>query len=838
MVLLVTLACLPVTTYSAEDPQAAGLPELLLKDELVQKDPRVRKLVEEKGANAMIFLQQMLQDGPNQFQYEKFLGKILDPDQFAGSVAQIELAQTLVRTMGVLVTDNQFKNLGSRVDLLIDLIGKGPESFRKALRETLLIFIRQEQAEGKQETIQKLGQKLVRNHAPSREEIREISKILWHADGKSLVSFLIDGLELNQENALRDPTTVSGYIIELRRRLLLDWTTVEDWTAWWQENEGDSIETILAESQRAYVKRRVGLWRKNLQRFREIAEPTSYFWALEESFALDSLEEARIAALAELAEFPVWLKEVRNDPATFDEAAREKLLEGGVELLLEVLEGLGAYTHESISVRKSTMSALGAFAKVIGDRDVEATGSRGELRKKVVVALLKDLETHAPLDLSTWDVDNHEYRVEFIRTVGVLGVSKVHAPLRQLLEKSASASSKDDLEVLQEAVDSLGKILKGNKIAEVNRGVSQILAVYELARARDDKAKKDRQNQSTLRELRKTCINAVHLGITDAETRLQVRGVYRKILSPDAKDVPERIPAIIGLGILADSDEAARQLLIGVLRERDKYELSEVSTAVNALAYLGDKKALGCLVEFLPARDRPFADQVWKRAVNVLKRGTPALRSWVVSELEQSGFESGSADYARVIVGLAKEPDLASLSFTEKSNWDDAELLWQSALSEIAAMGLLGEYENALERVRDLKGLWDANNKVLKLGDDAKARLDQLGSVLESKQAFSVSLNKNPLPPVDDMQKSLLSIVGKEAGGDARERWFRLAWAQLQLQQVRSSEGSRELLRQFVASVDSDAVDWEGIPEESRKRYVKSIAETGAKLQEENDSSE
>ena len=153
-------------------------------------------------------------------------------------------------------------------------------------------------------------------------------------------------------------------------------------------------------------------------------------------------------------------------------------------------------------------------------------------------------------------------------------------------------------------------------------------------------------------------------------------------------------------------------------------------------------------------------------------------------------------------------------------------------------MGLLGEYENALERVRDLKGLWDANNKVLKLGDDAKARLDQLGSVLESKQAFSVSLNKNPLPPVDDMQKSLLSIVGKEAGGDARERWFRLAWAQLQLQQVRSSEGSRELLRQFVASVDSDAVDWEGIPEESRKRYVKSIAETGAKLQEENDSSE
>jgi hypothetical protein len=577
----------------------------------------------------------------------------------------------------------------------------------------LLIFIREEEAQGKRETIDKLGQKLVRNYAPSPEEIREISRILWHADGWSLVDFLMAGLELNRENALRDPTTVSGYIIELRRRLLLDWSTVDDWASWWQQNEGDSIETILAASQRAYVKRRVALWRKNLRRFRDLADPAAYFKALEESFASDSLEEARIAVLDELAEFPSWLKELRLDLATFDEAAREKLLESGVELLLEVLEGIGAYTHESISVRTSTMAALGAFAEVIGDRDDSSV--RGEFREKVVAALLRDRDTHEPLDLTAWDEDGHQYRVEFIRTVGLLGVSEVHESLRVLLEKSATAVSKEDFAVLQEAVASLGKILKGNKIADVNRDVSQILALYELARARDERAKKDRQNQYSLRGLRKTCINAVHLPVTDSETLLEVRGVYRKILSPYAKDVPERIPAIIGLGILAENDEASRQVLISVLNERDEYEPNEVNTAVNALAYLGDRKALGCFVEFLPARDRPFADQVWKRAVNILKRGSPELRAWLVAELEKSGFESGSTDYAWVIVGLGKEPGLEGLFLSEKNNWDDIESLWRSALSEIAALGLLGQEDGAIARVEQLRRFWARNNKVVKL---------------------------------------------------------------------------------------------------------------------------
>jgi hypothetical protein len=829
LVLFLFLACQTFVVLVADEAQngrTEALPERLVNDDLVKKDPRVRKLIEEKGDNAIIFLQEMLKDGPTQFQYEQFLEKILDPKLLPDSVAQIELAQKLVEKMGVLVTEDDWQNLGSHVDLLIDLVSKGPESFRKTLRETLLIFIREEEAQGKRETIDKLGQKLVRNYAPSPEEIREISRILWHADGWSLVDFLMAGLELNRENALRDPTTVSGYIIELRRRLLLDWSTVDDWASWWQQNEGDSIETILAASQRAYVKRRVALWRKNLRRFRDLADPAAYFKALEESFASDSLEEARIAVLDELAEFPSWLKELRLDLATFDEAAREKLLESGVELLLEVLEGIGAYTHESISVRTSTMAALGAFAEVIGDRDDSSV--RGEFREKVVAALLRDRDTHEPLDLTAWDEDGHQYRVEFIRTVGLLGVSEVHESLRALLEKSATAVSKEDFAVLQEAVASLGKILKGNKIADVNRDVSQILALYELARARDERAKKDRQNQYSLRGLRKTCINAVHLPVTDSETLLEVRGVYRKILSPYAKDVPERIPAIIGLGILAENDEASRQVLISVLNERDEYEPNEVNTAVNALAYLGDRKALGCFVEFLPARDRPFADQVWKRAVNILKRGSPELRAWLVAELEKSGFESGSTDYAWVIVGLGKEPGLEGLFLSEKNNWDDIESLWRSALSEIAALGLLGQEDGAIARVEQLRRFWARNNKVVKLDADVDATFDAFDKDLKQKKAFSVALQRTPAVPLGELQDLLLTTVRKD--GNPSQRWQRLAWVQLQLQQLRPSKSTREMVAGYLTQVTDDASYWTGIPDESRKRYLKSIAEIQAKL--------
>jgi len=853
-VLVILLGFLSSSELFAADetePVSAALTE----DELVEKDPLVRRLVEEGGeTTAALFLQGVIQDGEKRFQYTEFLKKVLDPAVLSGNSLQVEVATTLLKTMRDLVTTPAGSAISVHVeDHLINLIAVGPESLRVAVRGALLNFIQEEKknvARGEKLTIvEKLGKKLVHNHPPSTDEIHEVSRILWHADGRSLVSFLVAGLVLNREKATEDPTQVSGYIIELRRLLLLDLSSVGQWESWWKEHEGESIETILANSQRVYVKRRVELWRSNLQRLRELADPPAYFKTLEETFAKDAVEEPRIAVLAELAEFPIWLQESRFDPDEFDGTAQENLLRAGVEFVLEILEGHGAYTHESLAVRTVAMAALGAFHEVIGRGEARSEGTEraesveeklpsrrtnaSEFRAKVVSVLLEDLQGSTPLTYSEWGRDELSYRLEFIRTVGLLGVSDapVRDSLRGLLEGSEAAVTRDDFELLAAAVSSVGKILKGNEGIDPGQDVPAILRVYKLAREHDDPQKrKDKDPRHKLwRELRKACIAAVNLPVSDEETRKKIREVYAAILEPSEESMPERIPAVIGLGIFAEEDEPSRQVLIGVLRQHDNFEVSEVNAVVNALAYLNGKRALSCFVEFLVARDRPYAEQVWKRSLNILKRGSPQLRSWLMTELERFGFESDSTDFARVVVSLGQESGLQGLFSTDKVNFDAIEFLWQSALVEIRAYEILGQENDGLERLGRLESFWDKHEEVLEFRPGIRAELKVMRERLDEKQKFKAEAEKAPAPTAAELLPRLLEIVRLK--DDALERWRAFAWVHGLLQELRPAAATADLASGVEKALTEEEGYWQGLSEESRKRYLKNLTEIQEKFQ-------
>ncbi|MBI4582854.1 MAG: hypothetical protein HY717_02300 [Planctomycetes bacterium] len=776
-------------------------------------------------------------------QYRKLLAGLLDRLNLANHEREIPVAEKAIAAMGYLASkDTPFPEAAEHV---LPLVGIGPENLRRVVREALLSSIRVEQDSLRQQkknvdeapTLKKLSAKL---HASLRAQgvFEEVAHILWQVDRKILITQLLEGL-LKNKNGAGNP---SAYVLELRGRLSIDFPTLEGWEKWWRENQGKGIETILASSRKIFQQRRVELWKRTFQRIKESANPERFLLVTNDTFELDFSREMRAAVLGELAAFPLWLRDTRFPKempgiGILDEAAKDKFLDRAVGLLLKILEGANSYRYVYLEIKRAAAAALPAYQSYL-ERKPEYTQRLSGL----LLAELRQTIPHIPpldpgpssqdpevLNSSFWDEGTRLYAVELIRTVGLLRLSNrdlVHH-LEELIKRHLEGPPspevffwRNDLELISEVVAAVGRLAQGDPEA-----IRLLLEIFDFHEKDIDKA---------WRDLRKACVTALNQPVNDTQLRGEVRKLYVNILD-HPEDKSDRIPAIIGLGILAKAgDEDAVDFLLEVLDRREQFEANEITAVVDALAYLGGQRALWCFLGFLHVKDRPFSDLVWKKVVALLKGDNPQLLAWLVRQLEERSYRGQLSDHSEVLINLAKEPELQEFFSAEKLNLESAEpflRFWECALARIRALEFLGQEEEARQRVSELGDLAVKNDKVKTYRPEVESELALLRSRIALKDKVKAALKGATLPPPEALAKVLLEVAAS-GGKEALDRWRNLNWILLQVQAIKASSQNALLAEQLHAALASGTAEawWEGIPKEARERFLKNLEAARDKL--------
>lgn len=758
---------------------------------------------------------------PKASEYREFVQRILDPANLAERTDHVAVADKLVAAMGILsAADSPFPG---GADLMLGLLGTGPESLRRTVREALRSLIRRELSEGpRSPTLESLGRRIAHNSAPPPDVLTEASRVLWDVDGKALLGLLVEGMKKNNHPvASEDPGSEAGedatssYIVQLRRRLLLDLHTVEDWSAWWEANRDRSLESILDDARAVVDQRRARLWKQTIQRIKDTASPEPYLGTLIDTFMLDLSTDVRIAVLDELGSFPLWLQDTRFPKGPLDPAVRDGLVARAVSFLLNVLLEREEIHHLPLDIKAEAVAALGSYHGALDRQE--------SLREPVIEALLEALERHDPMASgNTWNLTQRAYTLELVRTVGLLRISneKIRGFLRTFLSDESRPVQRD-AEMVTLAVGSLGKLLTRQAHTE---SVELILDLYERHRDRKEKA---------WRDLRKTCVSALNLPVEKGPVRDRVRALYQEILDRSG-DEPEKIPAIIGLGILAkDGDDAAAGVLVDVLRRRTKFEVSQVHAVVDALAYLGSRKALSCFFQFFGVDDQPFAEQIWKKTVNLIKSDDSALFEWLVGELQQRGFQADNIDFARVLMRLSQEPELADLFSVQKLSLEAREPVvrfWTVFMARLRALVLVGSEEEALASAEAMAAFLEKSEAMSTLLPGAREELDAARAELQLKRAARSALEASPLPAASELLPAFTAILEhiRSSNGSPLRRWQTLAWIRLNLQRLEPSDPAHALasaLAEELARAANDAASpiWRDIPPEVRTSFLGSL---------------
>ncbi len=770
---------------------------------------------------AQTLLQAILDDSSRAESYRAFLDRVLALDNLRRNARDVPVAEKLVTALGFLAASGKVFPGGA--DKLRPLIGFGPPGLRREVRKALLGFIRAEiraAPTGESPTFRALGEQLTTNSPPPAPVMREISLVLREVDPKALLGLLVQGMLKNSgATAPRENTGV--YIAELRDLLLLDLPTVEAWEAWWRENRSKGFHEILAEGHQRFHEQRVQLWQRTFQKVRESANPERYLGVLADTFAVDFTRAMREAVLDAYGAFPAWLRDTRftgeiPGVGVIDDAARARYLERAARRLLAVVDGTED-PHVSREVKRAALSALAKYnGHVIKSPELEAAVAT-VLHRELESVLASPVEDHAS---GLGSAARHLYALELVRTVGALRIhdEEIHAILKGVVQDELDGRS-GDVDLLTEAVVALGRILERSVEIEV---VDMLISLH--ARVRGSTAE-------PMKRLRNACVTGLKVQVDDAGARERVRTLYSSVLErPDER--PERIPAVIGLGILARAgDDRSVELLKGVLASRDEYEPSEVVAVIDALAYLGGREALECFVDFVNARDKPFADQVWQKVLTILKGGNQELFAWLIKELERRGFESDVREYSSALVRLAADPDAGGYLSGAKVNFADRAAFlrfWESALARIHAHEVLGQETEALGYVAQLSELVVKSEKASALRPEIGRELAAIRSRLDEKTALRAALRAPKTLETRDLVSRFKKILLMSVG-DPAARWRGLTWALQELQGLEAGPDRSKL----VAAIDEAlsqpdmAPLWDGIPERRQALFRKELLAAG-----------
>ncbi len=766
----------------------------------------------EKGALAArdLLAQIVEKKSPQSEEYRKYLRNALDPDRFTQNGQGLSVAERLVGALGYTAGAGQpFPEEGP--ELVLKMIGVGPENLRKVVREAVISFARAESQKGESPVITALGELLERNPPPPQVALKEVTGILWRVNSKQLLGNLIGILSRSKA---RPRSEVGPYIIELRELLGIDFSTIEEWVQWWAENRDDPIEVILEKASHQLRTRQADLWRKILERIKGTLNPEAYLGSLSDSLELDPSPELRVAVAEALGGFPDWLRDgkfpgTKDGEPALNESSKAVFVSNALNLLLKLLDA-DPNSVTSNRVKRQALVALRRFAAHLEKNPQEEAVIQGVLETRFRTIFSGSPEV--PSLPETLMGSERADLVELVRTTGALRIPALRSYLECIL-RDQKERGLADRELIEESIVALGRLM-GRVVV---RDTIELIMTY--FRANSDPSRRD---------IRKACVVALNLRIEDSSLRDDVRRFYDEVLA-NSEDKVGRVPAILGLGILAKAgDLEAVASLAGVLSpsRRKDFELTEATAAVDAIAYLGGRPALEQLLPLLNEQDQQFTGHVWRKVVSNLKSQGVMILEWSLSWCLKKCYSTGEADWANVVMRLTDEPELATFLAPERANAANQEeflAFWESILARAKALELTGNEPGASKALSMLQDLAVKNGRMKALRPQAEEELQKAQLRLKQLAEVRATLAKNPPPEPENQAKALLTLLLPE--DDPEARWRRIHWIILQLQGLkRSPEALKivETIHSTLSEPDGQGI-WNEISPEARTRCLKNL---------------
>ncbi len=777
----------------------------------------------ESALFAQSFLNVILDGKPEAIEYRKLLLEALEPKKVITSPDRILVAVQLVSALAYLASTG--KTFPEGTQLLVPLIGVGPDSLKKAVRDALVKKIVQEKSsdpKGGSQTIVSIGSRMTTNHPPRMEVLHEASEILWRVDGKILLTYLIDGLLKNQKNQGAEdgaPESISGYILELRERFRLELEDPRQWEKWWDTWKSKNLEAILAEAQRLDDQRRLQLWKNNLGRLKDSGDPVRLLSSIKDTFIFEKAHQIRAASILELKSFPLWLREGLSSPGAISAQDRKKHLSTAIHFLLEILEGRNGFRFVSIDEKTRSIEALSTFGEILTEDQ--------ELKGKVIEVVEKELQKYGILPQSIWDDKSHKYSLELIRAVGALRLEDLE--IKEFLVKALSLPEKESIKDpvwITAVVTALGRVTVKQ---EHPASIALILEIYQSAKLNSAKSK----TEKAWLDLRKACVVALNLPISSPQ-RTKVRELYKSILM-DAQPSSERIPAIIGLGILARaSDDESVKLLEDALKRKAQFDVGEVSSIINALAYLGGEAALEVFIQFLNDKDVAFQDQVWKRTVSLAKAENGKLLDSLLARLQQQAFAKNDISFIEAIVKLSKEAGLKEhfqSQTVSQGTEQQKKQYYHRELHRLRSHELTGDLATVLTGLKTLEAFINQSADLKKALPKA---LEDIGLLNQRAQLMKKAQDAFKSKPALSPQEVLLAHIElfKQCSKLAPEmksgsttlvemRWHLLSWLTSRVTLLSPSPQSLKLVEDLTTTVSSpdNAKYFEGLDPSVMTRF-------------------
>jgi hypothetical protein len=699
-------------------------------------------------------------------------------------------------------------------DILLPLVGLGPPAFRDGVVKALEALVRHDLASGRAAGISDaLAVRLSGSRPPAPAFVEDASRILWETDGKVLVGALVKvlsaasaSIEGSQGSAGAHPTAC---LEVLRSRLGMDFPAIEGWERWWEEVRSLPFERIVADAERRSLDEHLASWRKLLRRLRETGDGERLLLALEDTLETAYAPDVRVAAVGALGDFADWLLELRVPEATTrlpgaesPGDSRARLLARAVRLLADLEEPKGSRI-ERADVLTAGMAALRHYQLFL----------EKEPRLLADVAAIVSRRLHA---LSMEDLRaSREQLLETLRLAGALRVSDALGFVEGLLG-NAFPEGEEDLEVLTAAAAALGRLSEKG----LGEGSSKLLiANFRKMRSGPEKA---------IRELRRTCINALLSGSDSPSVRAGLLEFYRELLDP-AGDRDLRIPALLGLGTLARQKEpGALDALARVLEKDASFEPAEVIAAMDSIAYVGGEPSLSVFLDYGPrARDKAVEEHLVKKIAGLIEAGDATLLASILEKLEARALEEESGKHLELAIAIAEEPAAKSVLAADKLAAADPVKLrawWGASFALLRTRDALGDDDGVVKLLASLSQAFADDASLREKTPEAAAEVGAIAALLTERQAAATRLARPA--PADD--PALIEEMKKSVSPERApaERWRAMRWIRRKIAALPDpSERARVagLWRNCLAAPANDAL-WQGLPESCRARQLAGLA--------------
>lgn len=712
-------------------------------------------------------------------------------------------------------------------DLLYQLLGRGPDKVRGLVVGALVALIDSEERRGQpgrpgaSRLKEEVASRIAHNPPPEGTVLQDASRVLWRSDGKRFIEAAIAGMDQNREKHI---WSTELYLREIRRRLRIDFESPEGWGKWWASQKERTFPEIFADCQRRISERSAYHWREVMRQLRDAQEVERVLVAIQATLSEARGIELRLAAVALLGDFGAWVRDVKlpevtgGDPDAGD--PRDRLLARAFLFLLEVAEGKSR-PHEDRQVKRAALMAMRKYQSFLD--------ARSELLEPVTQLIAPRLEA-AIGQLPS--IDDRAELLEVLHTAGALGLSAVREQIEALLK--LLAHDLVDLEVSTAATVALGRLVRSQLRGET---AELFITLFDF--------KGDAEQQSQIRDLHRACVNALNARPENEDVRKKVRRFYRKIL--DQKTDELRIPAILGLGILAqDKDSEALEMLVDVVAKPKSFKAQEIIAALDAIAYVGGREALHHVLRNLGARDQlvqkdqAVYEHLWGKAVSLVKAERGSDLSFAIARLEELAMSQDSLLFLECVYALSREPELEQAFSTQGAALGDQERLrevWVVVLARARASELVGPKDRSPEEKEDLsvslEKLSDLQRKNPEVDAKIPTEAEQLKSFVEGKtkrEALVAKLGEaGSFGPVA-ITEEWSTLV--EAQRSPWERWFAFRWIEKQLGILaHKSPGSLDagavttLAATWAELVTSDAKAglFEGLAPQFKTRYTERL---------------